>query len=81
MGIQKNAYMCDLPFVIVEKSQIARPGLFQEADSLALRGLLIGVPQQRYVQQLEDSLGKAAAIRAKHRLSTPEIWCIQKFIG
>src|SRR5258705_13289929 len=73
MSVQKNAHMRDLSFLIIEKGQVACPGLFQEAYCLTLRGLLVGVAQQWDIKQLKDSLGKAAAVSAEHRLASPEI--------
>ncbi len=52
VGIQEDADMCDPPFLVIEKDQIAGPRLFQESHRLPLTGLQTGIPQQKKSQEI-----------------------------
>src|SRR5580658_542014 len=81
IGVEQNADMCDPPFFIIEKSQIAGPRFFQESYRLPLTSLQPGIPQERNPQEFENALRKPAAVYPENTLSTPEIGCIEKFVG
>jgi hypothetical protein len=76
--VQQNAHVRNLSFVVVEKSQVAAAGFLQKTDRLSLRGLLVSVAMQLYIEETKNHLCKTAAVDTEYRAAAPDIGCIQK---
>jgi hypothetical protein len=81
VSFPKEADVDDVSLLIVKKGEIARGGLFDEAEGGAHFYLLRGISWDGDSCHFIDDLGKAAAVDAKGRAPSPQIRGIEIFKG
>jgi hypothetical protein len=72
--VEYQAHMDDPPFGVIEKGQVAGPGLGGKMHLLAMRHLLGRVAGQLVAADAVNLLGKTRAIQAEYRPATPHVW-------